>query len=489
MREKERIIIMKKGTWKYITIPIIIMGIFIIIPFFIGSTLSTREIYAGISFIKSLSVGFENYLEIFDDISFDFMANALSIGLFSAVLGSIYVFAGVMGIGSVKNKWLKAVLLCIAVIPAALPETFMLLFGDSFLKVVSKNFFVFSVLYEAIIYGSVCIVGGVLYVWEDFNIKKVMKIAAGFALLRCMVLFSSDLAPNFIYGTELNTRTLMVQTYTHLRINGDYGYGSAINVFIGVIQIIPAILCGFGMKALFKNEGMSGIKSYDLYQEKKNYTPYFIAVLIPVLVAVVFLYAFSVSPNIPAKEWIYLINPFSWDFILPVILGGGFAVLAVTMAYGLREGQRGITALYSVFTALCTLFTLTWYMLKQVSNEHGILWTYLGSIPYIMFFVWIMFAAASGKQSGSFKEYIRQMLPETVMVAGVIFARLFGMYSMHPVYNINMYKGRFYSSAAVIENIPNAQYMVMAGIALIVTFAFIFAGTALKKTAEPGKWI
>ncbi len=405
-----------------IAVPAFIVFILLgVIPLIFSIDVSVKDynILKGIS--ESRRVGVLNFKEfLYGASGLKIIQETLFVNSLSILLGGVYVFLLTLGIGSIRSKWAKTAITSLVLLPALIPVSII----NHFLQ--PSTDWLRVVLYETFCIAPYAVLAGMYVCFHKFELKKVLFITFGYAAVRFMLLFTSDLDFIFSSNYPLGKDKLDVLDAYIIRtgiINMNLSIAGAAYIVKILLQTIPAVI---GAIVIFVISGR--IKNKNKQKDgKEGIIIAKVGSLLSLMPAAIFILVVisSVSglniftyPAVPHS----LIN----SFFLSITSALLFTLLSVSLAYGMVAGNK-ITIIISVLFLLFGGNSIGQYFHLISSGMADTLFpVILTNCMYAGIGAYFIYFAAGGIQKISFGQFFMKALPVLLTMLGLGFARFYG---------------------------------------------------------------
>lgn len=372
----------------------------------------------------SVWVGLENFQAFFSAPQFvRVIRNTLTIGGLSLALGTCWVFALTAGISSVRNQWLRAVLLGLVVLPAAVPVSLWTgaLPGPVVLHGQYSRFA--AVAYHVLAFSPFGVLAGVLACRDGFDRRRTLYAAAGYACVGLMLLFS----PSVDYMTSAYNPAVyetmdVLDTFTFRRglMESDYSMGAAVACVKTLLQLCTGA-AGLAGLFLLQKQGEGAIKPAAGNPRVRGLS---LLLVVPVLAAGFVIARWSGGPNLlgeaAAQRALYS--------SLTIGLGAAFVLMALAcLAARALQGGSGLAFVVLALCAACSGNVLAWYMqariLGLVNTNAGVI---LGLVPHCAALSFLVWLSLGGETGGGMRQFIQKAAPGLLAMSGLVFSMAFG---------------------------------------------------------------
>lgn len=429
-----------------------LLAIVTFLPHIVSLLVSFRDYYAGIPFLGAECSGFRNYIDFLTDNNFFLMLkNTLSVSSLCVLFGSGYTFVCTYGICGVKRRTPRFLLLCLCLLPALLPvELFTYAFcqlANLSLPFSLKRLFefpkFFTALHETLVWGSLSILIGSLPSGYSRR-KKALFAALVFISIRLVLFASYNLPFLSVIENDLNkasAEVFSIHAFLITRLNGNYGYGNAIQVVSSIFSVIPAVL-GF---VLLSKLYLNCRRSISAPTDSRRIHPISkLPVLLPVLVL-----ALCVGAILLVLFPIYKLDAFDSmlspkqlhaasliiGILYPAVFSAIFLLLAFMIAYCLSIGKTSVLIMCAVllfFTSNIPGKFLLFHMTRLTNTPISI---FLSELPLCLLFALVLFFSHGKIDSmKSPMQFFRRSLPCMLLLFPICYTRIFEDYLSFSIY-------------------------------------------------------
>lgn len=423
-----------KKTASLFAVPLIFIIVCVVALFIVMLFISRYNYYSGAILEGAEYLGLENYKSFVTDSSFWFLIrNSAIIGIGSAIFGGVYIFASLWGLGGIKNKWLRAAVLCVPVILASIPTVmyagiwYQLQFNNPELNWhMHKAPRALTIIFETFSWASVWIIAGSFFGEKREDKRHCLGTALIFAGLRLVFLFYSD--PVFsIIGVSDITRefgeTISSFIYHRGRVYGDYGYASAISI----IRLLPSVLISAAFACVYMRVSAKftkQVKTECAAGQKRTLwiLPIILGGICIVILCIMRIYNTQVESGFfqetPKQSWnaVKIIKVLAVPIIIAIL------VSAVTWLITYAVSVRNMLVTLCYILVLPFVANTFWVFLggfRAIKSNTAILTLiYLLQSPAWVF----VFLAATGFKNETPAAFFKRMTPMIIMGCGLMYA-------------------------------------------------------------------
>lgn len=484
----------------------VVLALFAIVtflPYIVSLVVSFYDYYAGIPFLGVESSGFQNYINFLTDNNFFLMLkNTLSLSSLCILFGAGYTFACTYGICGVKRRTPRFLLLGLCLLPALLPlELFTYAFfqlANLSLPFSPKRLFqfpkFFTALHEVLVWGSLSVLIGTLLPSGYSRRKKTFFAVLVFISIR-LVLFASCNLP-FLSVVENDFNKVSAEVFSShafliTRLDGNYGYGNAIQIVSSMVSIIPAV---FGFVLL--------LKLYQTYRRPISapagsghiHPISKLPALLPLLVlalcvGVILLVPFSTYKpesldSMFSPKQLHAASLIT-GILYPAVFSAIFLLLACLIAYCLSIGKTSILIMCTVLLFLASNVPGKFLLFRMVHLTDTPISIFLSQLPLCLLFALVLFFShgriALAKNP---MQFFRESLPCMLLLLPICYTRIFEDYLSFSIYysNIRPYPLSAYLRSSQLYGHTSVTFLLLCMIPCFVgLICFIFAGMLQKK--------
>lgn len=403
---------------------LIVLCLMVVIPFFLSLTVAFKEYTPPRGISGSPWVGFANFSKLLGNYYTPrTILNTLFINGPALVLGTAYVFVLNLGIAAIKNKWLKGAVTSVVLLPALLPSANLVgaLSQTGFLT--STSLYPLSaILNEVFCVAPLAVVAGMFACLNGFDMKKVWLVSLGYAAVRLMLFFTSDINyANASLNPLIYAAGDVMDTYSSRTALATMGYGdtSAMYILKILLGLLPAALGAWVFSVLSKSAAKSGPAPARSFA-----APIAVLAILPLA-----LFAFIAVKSVPGASPLQspLLGSAILNSVVLMVVGSLFVTaLSASLSYGLTSGSKAVFAALALFLLLSGNTLGPYLMLRSLGLFNTRLAVILAYAPYACLGAFLLYFAAGGKRHHSPGRFFKSSLPALVVMLGVCAARIYG---------------------------------------------------------------
>ena len=408
---------------------LIVFLAFCIVPFYKSFIIAFKDFNPVKGTFNSPWVGLKHFQQFFQSpYGPNILQNTLIISILSIVFGGIYVFLLTLGIASIKNKWIKAIITSIAILPALIPTPILVAAISKTAILRDPSLYRFTVIAnEVFCIAAIAILAGTFACMNRFDMKKVCFITLGYVVVRFMLLFSSNL--DYIitsYNPLVYETADVIATYVYRQGLATANYSSASMAYVIKIflQTIPTIIGTIAIILMSKRIQNEIEQDNELSHATNSAAISSVIAIIPAILFIWVIITTVTGMNIFTNPFVTssLINSFVLSIISCILV----TIFSLSLAYGMVVDNKFILICNSIFLLLSGNIMGQYMHIRSLGLINTYIPIFIQNSLYASIGAYLIYFAVGGINKISFAAFLKKSLPMLVAMFGICFAKFYG---------------------------------------------------------------